>query len=149
MTAEELDHAASALASVFWDAVSEAELPDEFWGLFPDRGIVSRKRVARIAESVREILNLGRLAGDSEAFWAWVAERRSYAKDWRLQPARDKAADEHAKALLKTFVLDPTYGDGYGAELRAGRVLHDADRRLDRQVTQALSDLEAARRLRP
>jgi hypothetical protein len=50
MTAEELDHAASALASVFWEAVPDAaELPGEFWELFPDRGIASRKRVARIS----------------------------------------------------------------------------------------------------
>jgi hypothetical protein len=148
MTADELNHAASALASVFWEEFPDAELPDEFWELFPDRGIVSRKRVARISESVREILNLGRFGGDSQAFWAWVAERRAYAKDWQLQPALDKAAAEYSKALLQTFVLDSTYGDAYDSERRAGRVLHDAERRLDRQVTQALADFESARGLR-
>ena len=148
MTAEELDHAASALARVFSHAISEAELPDDFWEIFPDRGIVSRKRVAQISKSAREILNLGRLAGDSEAFWDWVGDQRSHGAT-SLQYERDRAAAEYSKALLQTFLLDPTYGDGYGAELRAGRVLHDAERRLDRQVTQALSDLETARRLRP
>jgi hypothetical protein len=147
MTADELDHAASALARVFWDAISEAELPDDFWEIFPDRGIVSRKRVAQISKSVREILNLGRLADDSEAFWTWVGDQRSHGAD-RLQRERDEAAAEYAEALRKTFLLDPTCSNGYSAEIRAGAVLHDADRRLDRQVTQALSDLETARRLR-
>lgn len=58
MTAKELDFAASALAGVFWGAVRDAEVPDEFWVVFPDRGNISRKRVARIAERVREIFKL-------------------------------------------------------------------------------------------
>lgn len=148
MTAEELNHAASGLASVFWDAVSEAELPDDFWEIFPDHGMVSRKRVARISKSAREILNLGSLADDPEAFWTWVGDKRTDGVT-QLHRKRNEAAKNYAKALLQTFVLDPTYGDGYSADHRAGRVLQDADRRLDRQVTQALSDLEAARRLRP
>jgi hypothetical protein len=92
---------------------------------------VSRKRVARISESVREILNLGRLAGDSEAFWTWVGDKRSHGST-RLQRKRDEAAADHAKALLPTFLLDPTCRNGYSAEIRAGAVLHDADRRLVR-----------------
>jgi hypothetical protein len=109
---------------------------------------VSRKRVAQISKSAREILNLGRLAGDSEAFWTWVGDQRSHGVT-ALQYERDVAAYKYAEALQKTFLLDPTCRNAYSAELRAGAVLHDAERRLDRQVTQALTDLETARRLRP
>jgi len=147
MTAKELKFAASALAGVFWREVREAELPDEFWDAFPDRGNIARKSVARIAEVVREIFKSVYVAEDSHAFWAWVGEKRGSAATW-LQHERDEAGADYAKALRQTFLLDPTYGDAFSSELRAGRVLHDAERRLDRQVTQALADLEVARRLR-
>jgi hypothetical protein len=148
MTAKELKFAASALSGVFWREVRDAELPDEFWVAFPDHGHIARKSVARIAEVVREIFKPVYVAEDSHAFWAWVGEKRGDAATW-LRHERDEAGSEYAKALRQTFLLDPTCGDAFSAELRAGRVLHDAERRLDRQVTQALADLEGARRLRP
>jgi hypothetical protein len=129
------------LADVFWNTMSPLDLPDEFWDLFPERGNVSRKRVARIAERVREIFKPRHVSESSYDFWSWVGEQATSLKS-EAKRRRDEAADKYAEALRETFLLDPTYGD-------AGRVLHDAERRLDRQVTQALADLEAARKLRP
>jgi hypothetical protein len=145
LTEKELDHASSALERVYWGFNAT---PDEFWAAFPERGGASRKHVAQIAETMREIFKPMHASEDPRAFWHWIAQQTAHATD-RIQRKRDEAGDEYAKALRQTFLLDPTYGDSPSAERRAGRVLHDAERRLDRQVTQALADFDAARRLRP
>lgn len=99
---------------------------------------------------MREILIFkpAQFPNESHGFWTLISDQRAHERN-RLQRERDEAAVDYAEALRKTFLLDPTYRNGYSAEIRAGAVLHDAERRLDRQVTQALADLEAARRLRP
>lgn len=152
MNAKDLDAAAGALADVYrgvaQDDGDDEDLPERFWELFPDRGRASRKRVAAIAAEVPQIFCRVFGAESTYEFWSWIAER-SGPRERELRQARDHAAESYSEAAPRAFILDTTEADAYDRELRAGRVLDDAERRLDRQVSRALADLEAARRLRP
>uniref|UniRef100_E6PBZ5 Uncharacterized protein n=1 Tax=mine drainage metagenome TaxID=410659 RepID=E6PBZ5_9ZZZZ len=151
MTAEDLGAAACAIAEVYREVAREdgddKGLPNRFWELFPASGRTSRKRVAMIATEVREIFRRVYVAEGTYEFWSWIAQRLSPGA-CELRQARDRAAESYAEAAPRAFILDTTEGDAYDRERRAGRILDDAERRLDRQVSRALSDLEAARRLR-
>lgn len=155
MSADEIGDAACALHdiycgdpdAVYHEDVDDPEPPSRFWDLFPERNC-SRKRVAAIATEVFRIFCGGRPNIPAEEFWNWALQKIAH-QERQTSGLRDKAAEKYAEELRRTFLLDPTQGDAYDPERRAGRVLHDADRRLDRQVTQALADLETARRLRP
>ena len=149
LSAKDLGAAAQAIAEVYWGVAEEdrddENLPGRFWELFPEKGRALRKRVAAIASEVREIFLKLYVAASADEFWSWVVERMdSTGRD--LQGKRDEAATAYAKVLPSTFVLDREQGPWPD---QAGRVLADAESRLDRQVSRTLADLEAARKLRP
>lgn len=151
MTADELERAAAALYDVFEGAPkgdASVELPSEYWDLWPTYGAATRKRAAQIAEQVRTLFAPVFVGSTVYEFGFWVFDRMGYAAA-RLRSDRDEAAKAFEKALRQTYLLDATQGDAYHDEAHAGRILEDAERRLDRQVSRAIADLEAARGLRP
>ncbi len=151
MTADDFERAAAALYEVFEGAPkgdASVELPSEYWDLWPTCGTASRKRVARIAEQARALFAPVFVGSTVYEFGFWVFDRMGYAAA-RLRFDRDEAAKAYEKALRQTYLLDATQGDAYHDEAHAGRILEDAERRLDRQVSRAIADLEAARGLRP
>ena len=149
LTAAALGAAAQVISEVYRVVAREdrddEDLPDRFWDLFPEKGRASRKRVAAIASEVREIFSRLYVAASAYEFWSWVIERTG-PEGRDLQRQRDEAATVYAKVLPNSYILDREQGPWPD---QAGRVLADAESRLDRQVSRALADLEAARRLRP
>lgn len=149
MTAGDLNDAASAVFNALSDFMPALESQGvvDYWDLWPDRGMVSRKRVAWIAGRVRALLRSTLSEQSAYEFWSYVLQQMGPELK-RLRARLKAAAAAHQDALSRTYLLDATQADPYVAETRAGRVLDDAERRLDRQVTRAIADLEAARRLR-
>ncbi len=151
MTSEDLDAAAKGLADVYLRAATSErnDLPDHFWDLFPEHGKASRKRVAEIAAGIRDVFKPLYPAETSYEFLCWIMEQVAHYRR-ELENARERAARVYAAAIPQTLLLVTEETAAHwicGAEV--GRILEDAERRLDRQVSRALADLEAARRLRP
>jgi hypothetical protein len=140
MSADDLSAAACAIDEVYSGLRADAKMPETYWELWPDVRSASGKRVAQIAERVRKMLFVGSLYD-----FGLTISRALELKIRQQRAVVSAAAGEYEAALQKTFVLDTS---PYAVS-SAGRVLADAESRLDRQISRAIADLEAARRLRP
>ena len=130
-----------------WREVEEA-LP------YAVRERVSKKHVLALRESARTALSpIFKKAPDTDSLVSWLLGALHDCEQ-KLLKELDNAAAEYAAAYPNVFVL-PQEGEGWGfGDVRfqksgPGKALDDAERRLDRQVSRAIADLEAARRLRP
>ena len=118
---------------------------------YPVHARVPKRLVAGFRDSICEaMLPIFERAPDASTVLSWIVQKL-HDHERRLESDREYARRSYESAFPSQFILPCGEGLSVGAVgpiVPPGKVLADAEGRLDRQISRALADLKAARELR-